>query len=196
MASVTESVGRSPRSQRTRDAVIDGLHGLIYDGNPSPSARQIAARAGISMRSIYVHFPSLDDLYCAAAERTLAMMAALVAPIDPDAGFDGRVEEICLQRSRINEEVGPLRRAARLQEPFSPALTRVLDNARRASRVELDRVFAAELDPLDRRSRRRRLAALDAALSGAAWDVLRRANGLSADEARIALQESVGRLLR
>ena len=54
--------GRTTRSARTRDAVIEALHALIVAGDPKPNAQRIAERAGVSTRTVFAHFASLDDL--------------------------------------------------------------------------------------------------------------------------------------
>jgi len=61
--------GRTARSARTRDAVVRALLGLISEGDVRPTAGRIAERAGISLRSVYVHFDDLDDLFLAAFQR-------------------------------------------------------------------------------------------------------------------------------
>src|ERR1044072_5768679 len=61
--------GRSARAARTRDAVVEALLSLLDEGNLRPTARQVAERAGVSLRSVYVHFDDLEDLFTAAAHR-------------------------------------------------------------------------------------------------------------------------------
>jgi TetR/AcrR family transcriptional regulator, regulator of autoinduction and epiphytic fitness len=187
--------GHTPRSQRTREAVVDALLALIREGDPKPGARQVADRAGVSTRTVFAHFATLEDLYRASVERATAMVLSLLTPIDPGLPLAERIDSLCAQRAQVNEEIGPIRRAAALQAPFSPALAEAQAYGRRASYEQLDRVFAAELGRLDRRARRRRRAAADAALSGDTWDLLRTTHGLSPDEARAAVHETVRPLL-
>jgi len=89
----------------------------------------------------------------------------------------------------------PLRRAAALQEPFSPALAKARRYARQASYEQLDRVLTAELGPIDPRTRRGRLAAIDAVVSGETWDLLRSTHGLTPEEARLAVANAVRALV-
>jgi TetR/AcrR family transcriptional regulator, regulator of autoinduction and epiphytic fitness len=185
----------SARSQRTSEAVVDALMALIREGDPKPGARQVADRAGVSTRTVFAHFATLEDLYRAAVERATAMVLSLLTPIDPGRPLAERIDSLCRQRAQVNEEIGPIRRAAALQAPFSPTLAEAQAYGRRASFEQLDRVFAAELGRLDSRARRRRRAAADAALSGEAWDLLRTTHGLSVDEARAAMHEAVRPLL-
>jgi TetR/AcrR family transcriptional regulator, regulator of autoinduction and epiphytic fitness len=180
-ASTTD--GRAARSQRTRDAVVEALLDLIEAGDPRPTARRVAERAGVSLRSVYVHFDDLEDLFIAAAGRQLERTLQLAAPISSGTPLSGRIEEFTSQRCHVLERVAPVRRAAVLQEPFSPALARVLDLARKGARDQVELVFAPELDRRGTTERRRLLHALDVAASTATWETLRRHTGLSVDAA-------------
>src|SRR5438045_8961086 len=93
--------GRSARSQRTREAVVDALLGLIRDGDPRPTAREIAERANISLRSVYVHFDDLEDLFLAAAQRQMAIVASMIVPIAADVPLADRIDAVCALRPRI-----------------------------------------------------------------------------------------------
>jgi TetR/AcrR family transcriptional regulator, regulator of autoinduction and epiphytic fitness len=157
--------GRSARSQRTREAVVDALLALIREGDPRPTAKQIADRANISLRSVYVHFDDLEDLFCVAAQRQMTAVAGMIVPIEPDAPLAERIDAMCALRACICEEVAPVRRAAELQAPTSPTLSGILTRVRDASRHAIGTVFATELGALSDAGRRMRVGALDAALS-------------------------------
>ncbi|MDZ4828274.1 MAG: TetR/AcrR family transcriptional regulator [Actinomycetota bacterium] len=187
-AAVTD--GRTARSQRTRTAVVDALLALLGDGNPRPTAREIAEKAGVSLRSVYVHFDDLDDLFVAAAERQLHVVLGMVVEVPSTGPLADRVSTLMRVRGRIYEKVGPVRRAAERQEPFSPTLARTMRAVRRATRDELARVFATELGPADTTSYEHRLTMLDAMTAGSTWDHLR-ASGMDVAQARRATTDVV-----
>lgn len=187
--------GRTARSQRTRDAVVDALLGLIREGDLKPGARRVAERAGVSTRTVFAHFATLEDLHRASVERATALVLSLLTPIDPGLPLVERIASLCAQRARVNEQIGPIRRAAELRALDSPALAEAGEYGRRASYEQLDRVFARELGRLDDPARRRRRAAVDALVSGDTWDLLRKTHGLAPDEARLAVREAVAPLL-
>jgi hypothetical protein len=91
--------------------------------------------------------------------------------------------------------VGPLRRAAAQRASSAPALAEAPGFARVASRNQVARVFGRELEHLDRAARRRRIASVDAAISGESWDLARTTHGLSVDEARTSVVEALSLLL-
>ncbi len=190
------SDGRSARSQRTREAVVDALLALIREGKPRPTAKEIAERASISLRSVYVHFDDLEDLFFAAAQRQMATVAAMIVPIPPDGAFADRVDTMCRLRGRIYEEVGPVRRAAALQAPCSPTLSALMVRVRAQSKRGLVEVFANELTRIPEPARTERLAALDAASSAEAWELWRGPTyGLSFEDAVRAMANATTILL-
>ena len=80
----------------------------------------------MSLRSVYVHFDDLEDLFLAAAKRHVELISGMLVEV-PDTGpLRSRAETMVRMRSRIWEEVGNILRAAALQEPFSPTLARWL----------------------------------------------------------------------
>jgi AcrR family transcriptional regulator len=55
------SGGREAQRRRTRKAIVDAAVRLSTQGTP-PSIDEIAAAADVSRRTIYMHFPTLDQL--------------------------------------------------------------------------------------------------------------------------------------
>jgi TetR/AcrR family transcriptional regulator of autoinduction and epiphytic fitness len=152
--------------------VVDALLALIHGGNLRPTAREVADAAGVSLRSVYVHFDDVESLFVAASARHYEHVQQLMTPCDPTAALDDRITALVEQRLRIYRDGAQLRRAALVQEPFSPVLRKALDYGRRAARGELDTVFAPELAAVDEPARARLRAALDIATSFATWETL------------------------
>jgi TetR/AcrR family transcriptional regulator of autoinduction and epiphytic fitness len=193
---VTTTVdGRSARSARTHDAVVDAFLELIDEGDLRPTARRVAARAGVSLRSVYVRFADLDALQVAAARRQWERLSALTVPIPLDRSPAERLDAFLAQRCRLLEVAAPVRRAAELQEPFSPGLAESLTWARRVARDQVAEVFAAELGARRGAARTRLLDVLDVATCSTTWEVLRRHRGLSPTAARRVVADMLTALL-
>jgi AcrR family transcriptional regulator len=180
--------GRSARAARTRQAVVDALLALLHEGRTRPTAREIAARAGVSLRSVYVHFDDLDDLFTAAAAANFEQIRDLLVPVDADRPLDERIVDLVRRRARVYEAVAPVRRAAKLAEPTSGALHRIIARARRMEQGDTSRVFARELSG---RGTQRLETAVQAASGATAWDVLRSELGLAVDEAITVMTETL-----
>jgi TetR/AcrR family transcriptional regulator, regulator of autoinduction and epiphytic fitness len=184
VAATSLTDGRSARAARTRDAVVEALLSLLDEGIFRPTARQVAERAGVSLRSVYVHFDDLEDLFTAAAHRHFERVRDLIERIPEDGPLETRLDLFTQQRARIHEASAQVRRAAVLQEPFSPALAEVLALARSLSRAEIELVFGAELERREGADRERLVIELDMLSSASTWETLRLHYDQSPDEAR------------
>jgi AcrR family transcriptional regulator len=187
--------GRSVRSQKTRTAVLDALLRLVQEGNPRPTAREIAERAGVSLRSVYVHFDDLEDLFIAAAHRQVELVADLYVAVPATGPLGDRAAVLMESRARVYEATTPVRRAAELHAPTSKALTKFLRDVHAASCADLERVFAQELEDLAPDLRIRRVATLAMITGSAAWYDLRTTCGLDVPDARTAAIEAIIALL-
>lgn len=181
--------GRLTRAARTRASVVDALLTLNENGNLRPTARDIAAEAGVSLRSLYVHFDDLEALVVAASQRHAERLAAVLPPLVTEGSFEERFDAF-LERRRVMYEFGAgVRRAALLQEPFSPAIRQALTIGRQRMRLEVSRAFAAEIAAAPDGDGTRLTLALDIASGPATWESLRTHQALSADEAAAQVRE-------
>jgi len=187
--------GRNARATRTRDAVVAALLALIEEGDLRPTARRVAEQAGVSLRSVYVHFDDLEDLFCAAATQQFTKISELVKPLPTRGPLDMRLDAFVDQRARVLEAGGAVRRAAVVQAPFSPTLARVLEMARRAGRSEIERVFRAELAGRDEAGRRTLVAVLTTMASASTWDSLRTQEHLDCPTARDLVRQMLRAML-
>jgi len=187
--------GRSRRAERTREAIVTALLELLDAGELRPTAESIAARAGISPRTVYQHFPDRDGLIVAAAAAQQRRLRGLVAPIDPALPLSERLDAFVEQRARILETITGMRRAALLLEPFSPVVAEKLSLVRGAARAELAHVFADRIASRPGGERDELLAALTAAASWPSWDGLRRHQGLSAERSAATMRRTLAALL-
>ena len=188
--------GRSARAARTRDAVVEALLTLIEEGDLRPTAQRVAEQARVSLRSVFQHFRDLESLFAAAADRQVERLGPAPLDLPPSAPLEKRLDAFVAARSRILEQISPVRRAARLQEPFSEEIAQRLRWSRNAFRTEAERLFAPELALRPESERRGLLAALATASDWNAWEALRQHNELSVQEARRAMRRTMHALLR
>ncbi|MBI5284472.1 MAG: TetR/AcrR family transcriptional regulator [Chloroflexi bacterium] len=187
--------GRAARSERTRDAVVEALLSLIDGGDLQPTAARIAARAGVSLRSVFQHFEDLEGLYATAADRQLQRVIRITREVRRDGPLDARIAAFTDGRARVLEAISPVRRSALLSEPFSQAIATRLRWARLRGRREVERVFAIELDGRPAAERRELMEALTAASSWSAWEALRTHQSLSLAQARKVMARTLRALL-
>jgi AcrR family transcriptional regulator len=185
--------GRTARARRTRESVVRALLDLVREGNPRPTAKEIAERAGVSLRSVYVHFDDLDDLFAAAVRRHVRDTAAFSEPIDATLPLPERVAAFARQRATLFDQFGAVRRAANQWAPTSSALAHALERGQQVAWSDTVRLFGAEIGPGPRHDLR--LEAINAAGSAATWDQLRLDRGLTFEQARAVVEVSVTSIL-
>ncbi len=186
--------GRAARAQRTRTAIVDALLSLLDEGDLHPPANRIADRAGISLRLIYHHFGDLESLFRATANREAERAATMAGAIDPTLPLDGRITALVDQRAMVLEWITPVRRAALLQEPFSPGLTAARDAFYAIGEEQIRDLFGPELAALDEDRREVVVGALHGSLSWGCWNDLR-ISGRSPAQAAAAFDACVRALL-
>ena len=187
--------GRKVRAERTRQALVDALLALLYEGQLQPTAERIAERAGVSERSLFQHFADREALYQAVAVQQYERIVPTLEPIDVSLPLSERIDAFVEQRARLLETVTPVRRAALLLEPESEVVASWLQTTRRQKARELERVFRPELDQLGQSERGVLLAALVAASAWTSWESLRAHQRLSVDRSRAAMATTLAGLL-
>jgi AcrR family transcriptional regulator len=62
---MTEGIkdGRRDRRKRSRERIVEAAFLLVQRGNWRPSVKDIAAQAGVSVRTVFDIFGTLDDVY-------------------------------------------------------------------------------------------------------------------------------------
>ena len=105
--------GKARQKRRTRAAILAAAQGLMSEGG-SPSMAEIAEVADVSRRTLYQHFPTLDQLLLDAAIGQLSQhdIDAAIEAADP-GGTDAqaRVAGMVAGLSSVSEETMELGRA-------------------------------------------------------------------------------------
>lgn len=108
-------VNRAERRKRTRKAIVEATMALLARGE-HPSVGEIADAAGVSRRTVYMHFPTLEQLMIDAMLGSLsetAVDSALHSPPADDAS--ARVESLAKMMTQMSSETLPMgRRLLRL----------------------------------------------------------------------------------
>ncbi|MDA8290111.1 MAG: TetR family transcriptional regulator [Actinomycetota bacterium] len=174
--------GRRARGERTRLAVIEALLGLAADGASHPTARQVADRAGVALRTVYHHFEDVESLRGVAFGLQLDRHRELLQPVAADLPLHDRVVTVARQLRALFEAITPIRRTALIDERASVESQGRLGELPAIRRRHLESVFAPEL--AKRADRARVVDAIDVATSWQAWEFLRtvRARGPLAAE--------------
>ncbi len=176
-------VRRAEAVQETRDRITGAVFELE---DPRVPLSAVAARAGVSERTILRHFGSRDGLVAAAISAGLRRVEAERFAV-PARDVRAAVANLAAHYEAEGD------RTVRLlaEEGSDPAIDTILTGGRAMHRRWVKEKLGPLLDDLDASTRRRRLAQLVAVCDVYTWKLLRRDSGLGRAETERALCELV-----
>jgi AcrR family transcriptional regulator len=183
--------GRTRRSERSRERMVEALFELVGEDVRRPTAQQVAQRAGVGIRSVFRHFEDMDTLYAEMDARLRSEADPLLRGAPPAGTIELRGRALVAQRTALFERIAPYKRPGNLQRGSSRYLQTTHQGLVRELRVDLRR-WLPELAEAPQGI----ADALELVTSFEAWDRLRVEQRLSASRARAALEGSVLALLR
>lgn len=175
--------GRRTRGEDNRRKIVAALLKLVEGGAIDPTAEEVAALAGVGLRTVFRHFADLDSLYASISERMTAEIRPMIGAPFAAADWRGRLDELVERRAQAFERLLPFKIAGDAHRYRSPFLTAEHAALVREQSEALRRVLPAKLA-----EDTARFAALDLALSFDAWKRLRHDQGVGVREARSALR--------
>jgi AcrR family transcriptional regulator len=188
--------GRTARRDRNSDAVLDTVHEMFVEGNFSPSVEDVAARSGVSLRSVYRYFEDTEALLHLAIERRTALVGELYALDNLGEGaLADRVLSLVNQRLVIHSKLAPTIRAAMLRAPFAPQIADQVRQRRDLLAAQVAAQFATETEGLPKSRAEEVVASVDAQCSFDTMEDLRVRRGMSISRARRVMVSGVTALV-
>jgi AcrR family transcriptional regulator len=186
--------GRRLRSERTRLAIIEAYLELLRQNSSMPTAAQLAAQAGCSVRSIFERFPDLDALSLATADYAIVQGQAESVARHVDGDRPTRIRSHVETRARACEKWLPLWRIITNQDQVAELRTRVV-LVRLANIERMKLMYRLELFSLPEPEREQLLIALAALTSFESWDQMRHCHNLSMEAAQGVWRSAIDRML-
>jgi TetR/AcrR family transcriptional regulator of autoinduction and epiphytic fitness len=184
--------GRMARRDRNRSAVIDVVISLFSEGVLDPDPDEVAARCGLSPRSVYRYFEDREGLVRAAIDQHFEQVRPLtVIHAIGEGDLDDRIDRFVDARLRLYEAVAASARAARRAAEHSPILAEQVMHTRRALQEQVERHFAPEWQAFGTRRRRAVALTVDTLFQFEGLDHCRQHRGLSLRECRVVLREAL-----
>lgn len=174
--------GRRRRTEVSRDRIIKAMMELIADGDVSPSAEAVAARAGVAQRSVFRHFANMDTLYQELNQLISAEVRPMMEKPFRATTPEGLLREIIERRSAIYERIMPFKICGDLHRHRSPYLAAQHEATLREQREGVRRALPPEL--CDDRA----VHAFDLLFSFDTWRRLRLDQKLSRPRAKAILE--------
>ncbi len=180
------SDGRVRRGERSGEAIVGALIELVGEGNLEPTARQVAAQAGVGIRTVFRRFSDMDLLYAEMAARVQAEVLPLLVGGAPSGDPVERARTLVARRVVFFERIASYKRSANLKRWRSRFLRDRHEHLVRVLRDDLMR-WLPEL----RRGPAEVVDALDLATSFEAWDRLRTEQRLGRERAHATVERTV-----
>lgn len=189
-SSEATSDGRVRRGERSGQAIVEALVGLVGEGILEPTAPQVAARAGVGIRTVFRRFSDMERLFAEMSARVQAESLPVLVGGRPSGDLPARARALVGRRVAFFERIAPYKRSANLKRWRSHFL--------RDGHAQLVRGLRADLVrwlPEVRRAPAGVADALDLATSFEAWDRLRTEQRLGRERAQVAVERMVLGLL-
>jgi AcrR family transcriptional regulator len=181
---VKPETGRPAQRRRTRKAIVDATTALLAKGK-TPTVDDVAAAADVSRRTVFMHFPTFDQLLIDATVGAISQQlvdGAIDAGRQGDDSVENRVERMVRALHDVTPEVERLGRSLIRLTVDAPGTSSGKDAPRRGyRRVEwIESALSPWRDRLTPTGWRRLVAALAMVVGWEALIVQRDVCGLSA----------------
>ena len=180
--------GRRRRSENSRSRIVAAMIELVAEGRITPSAEDVASRAGVGLRTVFRHFTDMESLYAAMTGRLAEQYEMWLIPFE-STHWQGQLIEAIERRTATYERLLPFKRAGDAHRHMSPAIqaehARMLGMMRNRLRSFLPPAITEDDVPFE---------TIDLMLSFEAWQRLRDEQGLSIELARRIVMREVLRL--
>ena len=171
--------GRSARRDKNVLTVLDAVIALFSEDNLRPRPDDVAARCGLSPRSVRRYYKDGDTLLRAAVDRQIEVALPMYWIHSIGEGpLQGRIKSLVRMRVDGYEVLGSTSRAANLLAVESRIVRERFDFVRDLMRDQVERQFARELKQLRKSKRLAIVAAIDALLQFESLAFYRRRFGI------------------
>lgn len=177
---------RAEATERTRRAILDAAEAVfVHEGRYDLSLDEVAARAGVSTRTVLRHFGSREGLFEAGVRDARARVTDERRPVPGDVG--ATIARLVDHYERVGAAVVRMLAAAEQL----PLVARVTDDGAAQHRRWVEEAFAADLDGLPAARRDERVALLATVTDVYVWSLLRHRHGLDRDRTEAAIHALV-----
>lgn len=179
---IPKADGRRERSASSRRRILAAMVALIEGGVPAPTAEAVAARAGVSLRTVFRHFEEMENLHLEIAAQLFERIRPILERPLATREWPVLLAESVARRAEFFEILMPFKTAIDVYRHRSRAIAA---QYRRISVMSRD-LLAASL-PAGLASDRQLFELLLLLLSIEAWQRLREQQGMSVAEASAAV---------
>ena len=188
--------GRTARKNTNKDAVVEAALQLFEAGTKNPKMEEIAALAGVSVRSAYRYFSNVEEITEAAAVANLAKYGALFDVENLGVGtLDERIRNLITSRMRLFDEAHAMIAAVVVHRYEDNFIGNMLAWRLQHMYLQNLEMFSTELSRLPALESQQVAAALDGILSFDNAESMRRRLGFTSGAIADAMIYAFHRLL-
>lgn len=107
--------GRTLRSERSQQKIVDAIVELIEAGTLVPTAEQVARQAGVGIRTVFRHFNEMNELYVRLDERVKDDYEQWFAGGNREGELDERISNLVIHFGRAFEKTTNLQMSVQAQ---------------------------------------------------------------------------------
>ena len=137
--------GRRERAADSRRRILDATQELMREGKPAPTAETIAARAGVSLRTLFRHFEEMENLHLEIATRVLRDLRPVMARPMEEKPWPYAFYEAIERRAEYYEALLPFHSSLQMFRHRSAALARQHQRIAATHRELLESSFPADI---------------------------------------------------
>jgi AcrR family transcriptional regulator len=185
-----EADGRRARGASNRARIIQAMVELVAAGDPDPNADAVAAKADLSVRTVFRHFEDKDAIFHAIDDLLVAAYQPLLTAPYRSADWKGRLFELIERRCMINEAAALFRISAVMERYRSQFIAAKYRRLHAGEKRMLDAILPPDLQTTTQAGR-----ALLIACSFDTWRLLRQDEELSPEDTQAAIRQLVEDIL-
>ena len=128
---VTETDGRVARRVRNREAVVQAALDLVAAGRVETSLEDLTTMSGVSPRSVFRYFDTLDDLRCEVIRTSVDGLADLMGAPGPVGGdLEERIDRFVAARLDLYPRLAGVAHLGRSRSATVPSIQEEMDRCR------------------------------------------------------------------
>ncbi|MEO0883936.1 MAG: TetR/AcrR family transcriptional regulator [Pseudomonadota bacterium] len=182
--------GRRKRSDYSRRRILEALYYLIREGDATPSAIDVAARANVGLRTVFRHFEDMDTLYEEMTDEVAGLtMPRILAPFETNEWQD-QLMEFVDRNAELFELIFPMQVALSIRRFDSDFLQKQHDRETNLLRTSLKSILPKHIV-----KKRPLFAAIEVTLAFPTWRRLREDQNLSIENAKETLKLTLSGLI-
>ena len=187
--------GRYRRTVTTHGKILAAMIDIMARLDGPMTVAQVAQAAGVSVRTVFLHFPDFETLWHEGIDSVRERFDSLVVGIGADAPLAARLDAWLRLRADLFERQARYRRAGTHMLPHSSSMRHRRAQHRQLYRQKLRQTFAPELASVPGRQGAQLFEALAAIADWDFWESLREGQRLSVPAARIAWRRALEAIL-